>query len=713
MIYKTNGILHLNIANFNRMKFVILFLALHSCLVVHSQHQDKVDFIQGKVDIKIDPMTETIAGSVTYKLEVLQKVDSVFLDAQNLNVIGVKLNNKKVKATNNSKRIVVHKRFKANKTYTLDITYAANPKQTVYFLGWKDDLLGNEQVWTQGQGKYTSHWLPSFDDMTEKLVYDLDISFDKTYEVIANGALVATKELDGLKKWSFDMDSPMSSYLLAFAIGDYRKKEVVSSTGVPISLYFYPSDSAMVEPTYRYTTAIFDFLEKEIGVPYPWQNYKEVPVRDFLYAGMENTGTTIFSDSYVMDSIAFVDRNFVNVNAHEMAHQWFGNLVTEVDGSSHWLHEGFATYYALLAEKELFGKEYYYWKLYETANQLKELSNKNMGEALIDPKAGSLTFYEKGAWALHVLRHEIGENDFRQGIQRYLKKYGFKNVTIDNFLKEMEMGTHSDLSAFRNRWLVDKDFPFDEAKTILERESEDLKTFFELQKDMMTSSKDNESIIKKYWKSTNSDQLKAKITRTYYKSLSQDFIRELLGNESMLVRQALATSIVQLPLDLKSEYESLLNDGSYVTKEEMLYKLWINYPNEREKYLNCTKGIIGFSNKNIRILWLTLALLTKDYEPNNTNEYYLELSRYTSPVYSNEVRQGAFQFLEKLIGFSDNNLLDLVDATQHHSWQFRKYARSLLDQLLEKKEYKDRIDRLSVKFNKEELRYISNKLISE
>ncbi|CAN0510497.1 unnamed protein product, partial [Scytosiphon promiscuus] len=205
----------------------------------------------------------------------------------------------------------------------------------------------------------------------------------------------------------------------------------------------------------------------------------------------------------------------------------------------------------------------------------------------------------------------------------------------------------------------DKNFPFDEAKTILVRESEDLKTFFELQKDMMTSSKDNESIIKKYWKSTNSDQLKAKITRTYYKSLSQDFIRELLGNESMLVRQALATSIVQLPLDLKSEYESLLNDGSYVTKEEMLYKLWINYPNDREKYLNWTKGIIGFSNKNIRILWLTLALLTKDYEPNNTNEYYLELSRYTSPVYTNEVRLGAFQFLERLIGFSVINLLAL------------------------------------------------------
>ena len=201
-----------------------LFVFLFLISFVHSaQQQDKVDFIHGNVDIKIDPKIESITGSVAYKFKVLQKVDTVFLDAQNLKLIQVTLNNKKVKATNNGKKIVVHRRFKANKTYTLEVTYAALPKQTVYFLGWKDDVLGNEQIWTQGQGKYTSHWLPSFDDMTEKVEYDLDISFDRTYEVIANGTLVTTKELDGLKKWSFNMDSPMSSYLLAFAIGEYRK----------------------------------------------------------------------------------------------------------------------------------------------------------------------------------------------------------------------------------------------------------------------------------------------------------------------------------------------------------------------------------------------------------------------------------------------------------------------------------------------------------
>ncbi|MBC8768458.1 M1 family metallopeptidase [Arenibacter sp. BSSL-BM3] len=695
------------------MKYILLLLLIYFYIPINAQHQDKVDFIRGNVDISIDPKQETITGTVTYQLTALQKVDSVFLDAQNIQLIETRLNNKKVKITNSGKNIIVHKTFKANKSYTLKIKYVAIPKQTVYFLGWSDDILGNEQVWTQGQGKYTSHWLPSFDDMTEKVEFDLDITFDKNYVVIANGDLLGTKDLDGLKKWRFNMEKPMSSYLLAFSIGDYHKKQILSNRGVPIDLYHYPSDSSLVEPTYRFTKDIFDFLEKEIGVDYPWQNYKEIPVRDFLYAGMENTGTTIFSDTYVMDSIAFKDRNYVNVNAHEMAHQWFGDLVTEVDGSSHWLHEGFATYYALLAERELFGKEYYYWKLYESAIQLQELTNKDGGETLIDPKASSLTFYEKGAWALHMLREQLGEENFRKGIQQYLKTFEFRNATVDDFIKEMELVSDTDLGVFRNRWLEDKEFPFSEAKTSLVRESEDLRNFFSLQREVMTSSTDNESIIKRYWGSTKSDQLKSQIIKIYFKSMSENFLSEVLGSNNVMVRQAIAISVGQIPLGLKSEFESLLEDESYVTKEAMLYKLWINYPSDRANYLDKTKNVIGFSNRNIRLLWLTLALLTKDYEPNNTNDYYVELSGYTSPMYTYEVRQVAFQFLEELIGFSDENLLDLINGTQHHTWQFRKYSRTLLDQLLEKKEYRERIDRLKVKLNEVELRYISNKLISE
>jgi len=401
---------------------------------VFSQPQPSVDFFKADIDILPDPEYKRINGQVTYLFKVLHKTDSVFLDAKNMDFSSVLLNGKKVRHANTKEKIVFYKKLKSDQTYKLTLTYSTIPEQTVYFLGWEDSIPDNNQIWTQGQGKYTSHWLPSFDDMTEKLEYDLDISFDKTYEVIANGALVATKELDGIKKWSFDMDSPMSSYLLAFAIGDYRKKEVVSSTGVPISLYFYPSDSAMVEPTYRYTTAIFDFLEKEIGVPYPWQNYKEVPVRDFLYAGMENTGTAIFSDSYVMDSIAFVDRNFVNVNAHEMAHQWFGMQVeaANVQGQLMIL-ETLSQYAAMMVLKQAYSEE--------KVQQFLELQRDRYIEGkrrggLQEPSLALVEnqdyiYYAKGAINMYTLQEKIGEEKVNTALKRFLEDWN----TIDGKLK--------------------------------------------------------------------------------------------------------------------------------------------------------------------------------------------------------------------------------------------------------------------------------------
>src|SRR5690606_16395147 len=149
-----------------------------------------------------------------------------------------------------------------------------------------------------------------------------------------------------------------------------------------------------------------------------------------------------------------------------------------------------------------------------------------------------------------------------------------------------------------------------------------------------------------------------------------------------------AISVQQVPLDLKSEFESLLEDESYLTLEHILYKLWIYFPSERSGYLDRTKDIIGFPDKNIRILWLTLALLTKDYEPQKSREYYEELSGYTSAEYPYEVRQNTFRFLQDAIGFSDGNLLDLIQAGQHRTWQFRNYAGTVLDELLKQEGYR-------------------------
>src|SRR5690606_20392018 len=130
-----------------------------------------------------------------------------------------------------------------------------------------------------------------------------------------------------------------------------------------------------------------------------------------------------------------------------------------------------ATYYALLAEKEIFGDAYYYWKLYDSAQNLKEATERNRGEALTDPKAGSLTFYEKGAWAVHMLRKQLGDVAYRRGVVQFLEKYSFRNAGIDDFIREMEQAGGTDLDPYKQQWLQSREFPYLEAKETLVAES--------------------------------------------------------------------------------------------------------------------------------------------------------------------------------------------------------------------------------------------------
>lgn len=701
------------------MRLILAFTFLLLNVYVNAQHQDKVDFIRGNIFIEPIPEEKKIKGNVVYKFRVLANVDSVFLDANDIQFSKVLLDGKPIDYANNKKIISIRNKFEKNKNYELNIQYSCEPKQTVYFMGWdssssfngKDSLAehSRSQIWTQGQGKYTSHWLPSFDDMTEKVEFDLNITVDKTSQVIANGELTNKNEGKSKATWSFDMKQPMSSYLIAFVVGNYSKQALVSSSGIPIENYYYPQDSLKVEPTYRYTKEIFDFLEEEIGVAYPWQNYKQVPVWDFLYAGMENTGTTIFSDQYVIDSIAFVDKNYVNVNAHELAHQWFGNLVTEKDGEHHWLHEGFATYYAYLAERKVFGDDHFYWKLYDTAQQLQELSNREEGESLLDPKAGSLTFYEKGAWALVMLRDLLGDEVFKNGIKDYLKKYRFKNVTVSNFIDEMERASGENLSTFEKKWLESTLFPYEDVIEKLSHESSSIASFLKMEVGLNASKSDDIDYLN-YWTENNSMHLKTRMLEKYRSSLSPELLNRAFQSDTVPVRQSLLSQRGITAVLTKEQLISLLSDRSYITKEMALFNLWQNYPEGRVEYLEMTKDVVGLHNKNIRLLWLTLAILTEDYNKSQTQNYFEELNAYTGSEYSFEVRQNAFFYLKEAFTFNEECLVNLMQATNHHAWQFKKFARNLVEELLEDPDYYKLIENLSQELKDDDLRYIHTKL---
>lgn len=653
----------------------MLFLFLVT--TTFSQQLQIVDFQKVDAKIEIFPKENIVSGTLEYSFNILQKTDSIFINAHQMNASLSETSKTKATLRNSEEKLWVKFPFEAGKSYQVSFDYEAFPKQTMYFF--------EDQVWTQGQGKYTSHWLPSIDDVNDKIIFNLAITAPENFTVIANGRLEKETTVSNNKKqWSYTMQNPMSSYLVAVAMGPFEKQTATSSSGIPLEFYYTKKNKSKVEPTYRYTREMFDFLETEIGVPYPWENYKQVPVRDFLYAGMENITLTIFSEAFVVDSTAFMDRNYVNVNAHEIAHQWFGNLVTAQSSKHHWLQEGFSTYYALLAEREIFGDDYYYWKLYQSAEQLTELSDQGKGEPILKAGASSLTYYQKGAWALHILNERIGNLVFKQAVQNFLNKNKFNSATTDDFLNEITLLNGDDLQWFKDDWLYQGAFRSSQALESL-RKSPFMENYLGLNAISQRSLSEKLSALFWFLNAPVNDYLgQAVVYQLADEPFGESFPLYLKAFESnnLFVRQAIAMSMEKIPQQLKTQYESLLDDASYVTQEAALYYLWLNFPEDRSRFLEKMNGVMGFQDKNLQQLWLTLAILTNGFQNENKQAFFNELSSYASPKFSFEIRQNAFQFLQGLDGFTNQNLKHLIDACLHPNWRFRVSSRQLLDELL-------------------------------
>jgi aminopeptidase N len=496
------------------------------------------------------------------------------------------------------------------------------------------------------------------------------------------------------------------------AIGKFEKQTQQSKSGIPLEMYYEFKDKYRFEPTYRYSKQLFDFLEKEIGVKYPWGIYKQAPVREFLYAGMENTSATLFSTRYVVDSTGFKDLSYTNVNAHELAHQWFGNLVTAESSKHHWLQEGFATYYALLAEKEIYGEDYFYSKLYESAQQLK-FASRTDSIPVLNAKASSLTFYQKGAWALFVLNEEIGDKAFKKAVKCYLKNHSFQTVNTQDFFTEVKKVSNYNLNNFSKVWLEEITFNTQQANALLNK-NKSIKVLFEVEKLKNIPLSEKEIFFAKTLQSDVYFSVKEAIINQLKEEDFQDkaaLLSLALATKNVQVRQAVAATVNEIPESFRTEYETLLEDKSYQTQEIALYNLWNNFPEKRSEYLDKSKNWQGFNDYNLRTLWLSLALSTVDYGADK-EPLVNELINYSSTNYEANTRQNA---LEKLLAFkiiNDTVLKNLVNATTHHMWQFSKFGRDNIRKLLKNKEMRISFERILPNLNQSE-QFQLNRLLKE
>jgi len=430
-----------------------------------SYYQDKdlvprehvADFQELSLKISFRPEEKKVMGEVTHNFKVLRKdLDSLRLDAIRMDFSSVTLDGKAVNYTSNDKYLDIHFEdpLKWKTSHELKIKYEANPLVGMYFIGW-DDSTGNsrKQIWTQGQGINNRHWIPMYDEKNDKVISETIIEFDEGYEVLSNGELLKKKSLGkGKVQWHYRISKPHPTYLIMIGIGKYAIEEKKSASGVPMQFYYYPDQPEQLEPTYRYSVEMFDFFEKEIGVPYPWKNYSQIPVQNFMYGAMENTTSTIFGDFYLVDERAYLDKNYVRVNAHELAHQWFGDMVTARASAHHWLQESFATHYDMMYQREAFGQDHFDWVRLDYNWKSLKASEDDI-RPVAHSAAGTTRHYPKGAFVLEMIKYVVGREQYNAAVKHYLEKHAYGNVDSEDLLIAFHEKLGYSLDWFWEEWI--------------------------------------------------------------------------------------------------------------------------------------------------------------------------------------------------------------------------------------------------------------------
>ncbi len=454
-----------------RKSLLLLVTTFVVCNFTHSQNirsyyddpglhsrEHYVDFLTLSLDVNFEPEKGKVNGKVTHTFKTIRtQTDSLYLDAPGINFSKIELNKKKAEYRQTPDGVWIYTKPspKIDTEHTIYIEYSAFPKKGIYFIGWNDPTGRNrKQIWTQGQGIDNRHWIPMYDEQNDKVITEIKTTFDSKYKVISNGEKLLQKtNKDGTTTWHYKMQYPHSTYLIMLAIGDYNIKTIKSKGGVEIDLWYYPDHEERVEYTYKYSAEMMDYFENEIGVKYPWgRKYSQVPVQDFLYGAMENTTATIFGDFFFVDKRGFYDRNYVGVNAHELAHQWFGDLITARSSAHHWLQESFATHYNMIYELEVFGKDYFDWARRNAYNSAFTASKKDH-KPIANSGAGSIRHYPKGAVVLEMLKYITGRENFNRAIKFYLERNAYQNVTTEDLRAAFEVTSGMSLFWFWDQWV--------------------------------------------------------------------------------------------------------------------------------------------------------------------------------------------------------------------------------------------------------------------
>lgn len=382
--------------------------------------------------------------------------------------------------------ITLDKAYSPLDLISIRFKYTSKPTKGIYFVNAQrsnGEISRSAQIWTQGEPEYAHHWFPSYDFPDDKATTEQFITVEKDETAIGNGELLETIEnADGTKTFHYKMPVRHSVYLVSFVIGKFVK---VTDTykNIPLGMYLYSGKEHLAKTAFGNTKEMMRIFEDLTKINYPFNKYDQTIVAQYdEFAAMENITATTLSDREVF----FADFDFgksgvEDIVAHELAHSWFGNLVTCRNWAELWLNEGFATFMEAAYREKMYGREQYIAKIRDDVeihfaeNKPKRLRHGLFNQlARPDDSIFDTTTYQKGGAVIHTLREEIGDKAFWKGVNIYLEGHKFENVETPDLQKAMEEASKQKLNWFFSQWVYGGGNPQIEVKQIYDKRKQNL-----------------------------------------------------------------------------------------------------------------------------------------------------------------------------------------------------------------------------------------------
>lgn len=433
-----------------------------------------IDIRHMRLELTFDDLsTKSFSGAATYTVRaVAPGVRVAVLDAEHLDIQSVTTDSDEpLETAYDGEQLTI--RFRSDLPTDRDTRFViryvcTNPVEGMIFVlpnaGHPDRPA---QVHTLGQSEFSRYWFPCHDFPNERWTTELIVTVPDRYRVLSNGRQVERRESGSRVTYHWRQDLPHVAYLVSLVIGEF---EIIEEQwrGIPVTYWFDRGREADARRTFARTPEMLTFYSDLFGYDYPYAQYAQVCVQNFALGGMEHTSATTLYGEILYDEQAAIDHDQDGLISHELAHQWFGDLITCKSWEHIWLNEGFATFADELWYEHWKGNDRYIydkWLVYrdvsaadsaETPDPLLWKRYRHPGDTF--SHKGHLP-YQKGSSVLHMLRHQLGDDVFFNGLKRYVRAFAGTQVETDDFRRVMEGTAGRNLEQFFHQWTRRPDVP--------------------------------------------------------------------------------------------------------------------------------------------------------------------------------------------------------------------------------------------------------------